>query len=259
MIITPLAKSQPETITLINKERQKYARQSSQGALPVVFVAKESNDEPFNPETDAALGFKYRRQSHHAEIEWWAGYNVKAMTELAKVLVMQAMLEGRKRVEVFNPYANSLSKYEWPGDKLNEALEAAGFQHEGHHEDWTKELEDVQIYGHVWMSDGYPTLAPDTKATLVTSGEWETDAKGKIKGWGVTFYREKNTDLYRQDRDLYRQKEGDDKTFAQHIEEAVDYVMTHEQVRLDPLWHGKERVREAEAEDVEVLDEVSGA
>lgn len=256
MIITPLAKCQPETIELVDPKLQKAARQSCQGGLPSVFVARKDPEGPFNPETDAALSLRYRRTSHHCELEWWAGTNVEALSELLKVLVMQSMLEGRKRVEIPNIRTNGLSSENYPHEALEDALEDAGFQFEGHYDDWTKQLEDVDIYSFIWLEDGYPELRPDTQATLVNSGEFTRDEKERLDGWGVQFYREKNLKLYQQDKDLHRQgKEDDPRTFAEHIKDAVDYVVNHTQVRRDERWHGKERLPKTTSE-AEVGEEI---
>ncbi len=138
---------------------------------------------------------------------------------------------------MLNEVKNDFAPQRRPGKLLDIAFENAGWQYEGTHKDWTKHLEDVNVYAHVWLEDGFPTLDTNTQATLVASGDYVTgEGDTKAKGWGVKYYQGKNIELYKKDRDYYTRR--DNKSFAEHIQLAVDYVEKQDNVTIDREWRG---------------------
>ncbi|WP_267716716.1 hypothetical protein [Streptomyces sp. CoH17] len=256
--VFPVTCYEPETIKLVIPFWQKLTNQQTKSWLPICFAAVRGDVKEYDENNVGLMGFRYRRQSHHAEITWYGGYDRELLAEASKAMVLQAILEGRKRVECYNEDPNPHARFPMrPGEKLNEAFRDAGYQHEGGHKDYTKYLEDVQMYGHVWLEDGIPQMGPNTHLTLINNGEYEVevDEKGKKKIVGppsVKFYKAKNILLYEKDRDLYRQNKDDGKTFAQHIEEANEKVCSMENVTVLEEWHKPKPPKQRKAKQEEL-------
>ncbi len=223
IIVRPLTKK-PSDLLFVPEDERKGARATVSGKMPNIYVATRDEAKSFDPENVALVGFRYRRQSHHCEITWWGGRDTELVAEAIKAIQCQAILEGRKRVEVFNEATNSFSVHERGGAQFEEALKLAGFKYEGTHKDWTKNLEDVNVFGWVWLYDGMPVFKEDTTIFL---GDNET----------VQHYASKNIELYQKDRDYYERV--DNLTFAEHIKNAQNYVLSLPQVEIIPNWTAK--------------------
>ena len=192
----------------------KIAKGKINSDLPSLVVAYYEED----PTVSVVWGVRSRRTSHTTEITWWSGDDEVLGKEALKGCIYTAILEGRKRVEVFNEVLDNTTV---------EQLEGL-FKKEGHHPNYTADLQDVDIYGHVWYFDGVPAPAQNTDYTLV-----ENDR--------VKFYREKNLELYAKDVDLYREDE-EGVTFAKRIATAIQIVRDFGNVTVvdQPGWHGNE-------------------
>ena len=207
------------------KTRVRDAKSKTNAALPSLIVAYKEDD----PSQFVTWGLRSRRTSHVVEITWWSGDNIELSIEALKGCIYTAILEGRKRVECLDEVHK--------GKHIDGSLVTPNtttplgslFVHEGFHPFYTGELVDVEIYGHVWDSDGIPTPNPDTEVTLYVNE-------------AVDFYRNKNEELYAKDRDLYRE-DAEGKTFKTRIEEAVATVRSISNINVidQPEWHGNEQ------------------
>ena len=193
-----------------NKRRE--ARSKVNTALPSLITAYYEDD----PSTYTTWGFRSRRTSHVAEVTWWSGNNEELRKNALIGCIYTAILEGRKRVEIFDEHGFTIP---------------SPFLREGFHPYYTDKLEDVTIWGHVWVEDGIPVLQ-DTKFTLYNNTT-------------VQKYLQKNQDLYEKDRDLYRE-DSEGKTFKQRIEEANATIRHLPGVEVvdQPGWHGNEQKSE---------------
>lgn len=223
IFIQPLRKD-PKQLQLIREDFRKSANNTISGKMPNIYVGTRNGATKYDETDTAAVGFRYRRQSHHCEITFWGGRDVELVAEVLKAIQCQAILEGRKRVEIFNEVINPFSVHERGGVQFEEALKLAGFKYEGTHKDWTKDLEDVNVFGWVWLYDGMPVFKEDTTVLL---GDNET----------VQHYASKNIELYQKDRDYYERV--DNLTFAEHIKNAQNYVLSLPQVETIPDWAAK--------------------
>ncbi len=196
----------------------KQARAKADANLPSLLVA-------YDTETDesAVIGFKMRRTSHSTEIEWWSGERLDLIAEALKAVVWAAILEGRKRVESFLILEDGRPL-------IDDAFLTAGFKYEGYHKDYTDKLQNVNVYGHVWLQDGIPIPGEDVESVRLVVNE------------RVQFYYNKNMELYAKDVDLHR-KDKQGITFATHIKEAVDKVYSLDKVRVLNIkgWHGNDK------------------
>jgi hypothetical protein len=196
----------------------KFARAKADANLPSFLAA-------YDTETGeaAVIGFKTRRTSHSTDIEWWSGDRVDLIAEALKAVVWSAILEGRKRVESFHIIEDGRPV-------VDEAFLAAGFKYEGYHKDFTDKLQNVNVYGHVWLQDGVPVPGENVEQVELVVNE------------RVQFYYNKNMELYAKDIDLHREdKQGI--TFATHIKKAVETVYTIDRVKVRNIkgWHGNDK------------------
>ena len=194
----------------------KFAKAKIDSGLPSIIGALDTETGE-----SAAVGFHYRRTSHSTDIEWWGGDRVDLVACILRAMVWSAILEGRKRVECFHVTEGR--------PQIDEAFLDAGFKFEGTHKDYTAKLEDVNVYGHVWLQDGIPEPSSNSHTNLVYNDR-------------VKFYHEKNLELYKKDIDLHREdKKGI--TFATHIASAVGTVCNLPRVSIirAPGWHGNEK------------------
>ena len=203
----------------------KDAKAKINSDLPSLITAYFEDD----PSESVTWGLRSRRTSHSAEATWWSGTNKFLAREALKGLVYTAILEGRKRVEVFDEVHRG--QHSETGDWIRPGTYAQLsqlFTHEGAHPNYTSNLVDVEIFGHVWYFDGVPEPAPESEFTLYVNDR-------------VKFYREKNMELYARDIDLYREDE-EGVTFAKRIETAISTVIGFDQVFVldEPGWHGNE-------------------
>lgn len=203
----------------------KSAKSKINSDLPSLITAYYED----NPSQYATWGFRNRRTSHAAEITWWGGLNYELNIECLKSAIYTGILEGRKRIEVFNERSRGLDA---EGNMIfasvvKEALQDT-YTLEGFHPHYTSELVDVDIYGHVWYFDGIPAPSENAVHNLVVNDR-------------VEFYRKKNLELYAKDIDLYREDEKGI-TFAKRIEDAIDtvYSFSGTNVIAQPGWHGNE-------------------
>jgi len=202
----------------------KEAKGKINSDLPSLVTAYYEDD----PSQFVTWGLRSRRTSHAAEATWWSGTDLHLAEEALKGLIYTAILEGRKRVEIFDEVHRG---HHVSGDLIEpntaKQLELL-FTYEGWHPNYTANLVDVKIFGHVWYFDGVPTPNKHAEYTL-----YENDR--------VKFYREKNLELYARDIDLYREDE-EGVTFAKRIETAIQTVRDLPEVTVldEPGWHGNE-------------------
>lgn len=233
ILVFPLTKSR-EHLALMPEWNRKSAKNSI-GDMPTIYLAIDG-DEKTTEETSAAVGFRYRRQSHSCELTYWHGTDPQLLDAALQACIMQAILEGRKRLEIFNEVAwNELpveqqpknhSPYKRGGEMFNKALEAAGWVYEGEHKLWTKLFEDVKVWSYIPLEEGLPKLIADTTYVL---GQNER----------VQHYREKNIELYVKDRDYYSHTSGratESKTFAEHLQDQYDWVTSQPNVSVFANW-----------------------
>jgi len=205
-------------------DRPKSAKNKINSDLPSLVTAYYEDD----PTKFVTWGLRSRRTSHSAEATWWSGEDYVLAQESLKGIIYTAILEGRKRVEVFDEVHRGKDQ---DGNLITPdtfSQLTTIFQHEGSHPHYTSDLVNVEIFGHVWHFDGIPEPGPNTEFTL-----YENDR--------VRFYREKNLELYAKDIDLYR-KDEEGVTFATRIETAISTVKGFDQVYVldEPGWHGNE-------------------
>jgi len=203
----------------------KEARNKINSDLPSLVTAYYEHD----PSQFVTWGLRSRRTSHAAEATWWSGSDVHLAQEALKGIIYTAILEGRKRVEVFNEAHRGT--YAQTGEKVfNNAPEQLKtlFTSEGWHPNYTADLTDVDIWGHVWYFDGVPEPDEHAEYTLYENAR-------------ALFYREKNLELYKKDIDLYREDE-EGVTFAKRIDDAIAKVKGFANVNVldEPGWHGNE-------------------
>lgn len=229
IVVCPLVKG-PKNLALMSDIMRKSANATASGKMPNIFVAADESQTTYDELKVAAAGFRYRRQSHHCEVTWWGGRDPQLLAEVIKALQLQSFLEGRKRIECFveeRTVSTEGTSRERGGKEMREALELAGFQYEGSHRFWTKELESVDVLGWVPLHDGMPKLDP---AVQYVVGQNETTA----------MYFEKNTELYKKDRDYYRRVEdGQGLTFAEHLQRYYDFVFSQPNVSVVNDWTSK--------------------
>lgn len=201
----------------------KSAKSKINAELPSLVVAYREED----PKQAVVWGLRSRRTSHAAEITWWSGHDIQLAQECLKGILYTAVLEGRKRVEVFNERNRFFNVESAPVDTTYKQLETI-FKNEGWHPNYTSDFLDVDIFGHVWYFDGIPVPDTNTQYTLIENDK-------------VKFYREKNLELYAKDVDLYREDEKGI-TFAKRIEDAIQAVRDFPTVTIvdQPGWHGNE-------------------
>lgn len=225
---------------LVEDEIVTIAKAKSKSELPVIFAGIELRDGhtpietyrelselgPEDIERWASAGFKYRRTSHHASIEWWGNEETELLAKVCQVLVLQSFLEGRKRVEALNHWQEIFDK----------PLEIAGFQFEGVHRDY-KELDpkwhrgrvgfaDVSVWGYVFAQDGL-FGAEGGPAFLLKP----TDLVFLVENETVKRYHRKNMELFQKDEDLYREV-GQGTKFADYLEMAYKFTKGLPNVRV---------------------------
>ena len=233
VLVWPISKQRDE-LSFMPEWNRKSAKNSI-GEMPTIYVAHHEQREQ-SEENTAAVGFRYRRQSHSCELTYWHGTDHQLLSEALRGCIMQSVLEGRKRLEIFNEEAwNELpveqqppghSPYKRGGRMFDEALQKAGWVFEGEHKLWTKLFEDVKVWSYIILEEGLPVLSSDTTYIL-----GENDK--------VRFYREKNIDLYQKDRDYYSHtsgRDGGDKTFAQHLQDQYEWVKSQDSVHVNSDW-----------------------
>lgn len=196
----------------------KFARAKADANLPSFLAAYDTDTGE-----SAVIGFHTRRTSHSTDVDWWSGNRIDLVTEALKAIVWSAILEGRKRVESFHIIEEGRPE-------VGQAFLNAGFKYEGHHKDFTDKLQDVHVYGHVWLQDGIPTPSEEVESVDLIVNE------------RVQFYYNKNLELYAKDIDLHREdKQGI--TFATHIKNAVQKVHELPRVTVNYVkgWHGNNK------------------
>lgn len=230
--VAPITKTRNDLALMPDWSRK--SAKASIGEMPTIYVAKYLNSDPDEIHT-AAVGFRYRRQSHSCELTYWHGTDRTLLGAALKGCIMQSLLEGRKRLEIFNEEAwNELPEDQQPknhiahkrgGATFDAALNLEGWKNEGSHRLWTKYFENVNVWSWVTLEDGYPTLHPGEEYFL---GENEK----------VRFYREKNIELYQKDRDYWAHTSGasGDKTFAEHLQGQYAWVHGQSNVKIDENW-----------------------
>ncbi len=166
MITVEALRKDKKQLQLVREDMRKSANNTIAGKMPTIYVATVDDVIVYDEYKTAAVGFRYRRQSHSCEITWWGGRDETLVAECLKTVQCAAILEGRKRVECFNESNSPASRYERGDQAFDSALKLAEFVHEGHHPDWTKDLEAANIWGWVWLKDGLPLLKADTVVRL---------------------------------------------------------------------------------------------
>lgn len=153
----------------------KSARSLIKKSLPSILTAVDTETKEY-----ATMGWRSRKTSHACEITYFGHQRDDLLIEVSKSLVLSSILEGRKRIEIYNEF-----------EDINQLFEKAGFINEGFHPKFTKNFLDVTVFGFVPAIDGLPSLSSETFANFVISND-------------VLVYRNKNFDLYKKDKDWDR-------------------------------------------------------
>jgi len=157
-----------------NKEILRMAKAKCNSKLPTIITAYYRDE----PTQFATWGFKSRRTTQTSEVFWLGGHDYDLLSAALQNCMYVSMLEGRKRVECFNEQEASHQDAELVlGDM---------WIREGHCPEYSNSLSDVNIYSHLWVTDGVPKTRDGVEYQCIVNRQ-------------VCYYRDKNIETYKDD------------------------------------------------------------
>ena len=188
----------------------KSARSLIKKSLPSILTAVDTETKEY-----ATMGWRSRKTSHACEITYFGHQRDDLLIEVSKSLILSSILEGRKRIEIYNEF-----------EDINQVFEKAGFINEGFHPKFTKDFLDVTVFGFVPAIDGLPSLSSETFANFVISND-------------VLIYRNKNFDLYKKDKDWDRLSNSK-LTFGEELNREISEIESTASINIlnIPKWSG---------------------